>query len=146
MFLQSRTKAEKKTDTSKPDEPVIDLWGVWIEELGGTGRKPRLTPKRKQKIRELYREHLSEYDDPLTAFRNILRAVQRSDHHMSDRAYQMPESLFRNPERRDRWAQKATASTNGKRKTRRADPDTAAQIREQRDNPLTLDRALRGVR
>jgi hypothetical protein len=118
---QAEAEAEKKkeTDTSKPDEPVVDLWGVWLEELGGTGRKPTLTPKRKQKLRDLYREQLSELPDPLDGFRRILRAVQRSDHHMSDRAYQMPDSLFRNPERRDSWAQKGLGPyTNGKPKNR----------------------------
>jgi hypothetical protein len=47
----------------------------------------------------------------LALFRSILRAVKRSEWHMSNRAYQMPESLFLSPERRDRWTQEATHPT-----------------------------------
>lgn len=104
---------EEETDTSKLAEPIVDLWEIWIEELGGKAPHPKLTEKRRQVLRLFFREHLRSEDDPLAVFRKVLQAVQRSDHHMGTRAYQMPESLFRNPERRDTWRQ--AARTNGKR-------------------------------
>lgn len=96
-----------KTPMSKSDEPISDLWGVWLEELGGDPPHPRLTTKRRQKLRDLYREQLRKAPDPVALFRDVLRAVKRSEHHMSKRAYQMPDSLFRNEERRDTWVQAA---------------------------------------
>ena len=41
-------------------------------------------------------------------FRGILKAVKASEHHMKERAWQMPESLFRNEERRERWSLKGS--------------------------------------
>ncbi len=93
----------KELDTSKPAVPVRDLWQVWVEELGGRPPHPKLTDKRKKVLAALYREHLKAEPDPPARFRSICRAVLESDHHMSVRAYQMPESLFVNPERRERW-------------------------------------------
>ena len=83
--------------------PVVCLWQVWVEELGGNPPHPKLTDKRKKVLAALYREHLKAEPDPPARFRSICRAVLASDHHMSVRAYQMPESLFMNPERRERW-------------------------------------------
>lgn len=84
------------------------LWPVYLEELGGNGRQPSLTDKRRKKLNALDEEHLpDDPDDASDKFRAILNAVQDSDHHMSERDYQMPESLFRNAERRDRWSGKA---------------------------------------
>lgn len=111
----SRGEETEKTDTSKPDGPVIDLWDVFLEELGGSGKQPRLTDKRKQKLRALYDEQLKSEAQPTEAFRRILRAVKKSEHHMGNRSYQMPESLFRDESRRDGWMQKSlqNGSTNG---------------------------------
>ena len=106
-------RKKKKESDGEGSDVVVDMWAVWLDELGGGGRKPKLTAKRKQKLRELFAEQLSDADDPVALFRRILHAVKRSDHHMSDRAYQMPESLFRNQERRDRWTTKAFPSANG---------------------------------
>ena len=113
--------ATNNQDTSKSDEPIVDLWEVWIEELGGDPPHPKLTRKRRQKLRDLHREQLQGRDAPAEAFRKILRAVKRSDHHMSTRAYQMPESLFLNPERRDLWAHEAASGGNGTRTKTDAD-------------------------
>jgi len=79
------------------------MWRIWLEELGGKPPHPKLTNTRRKKLEALYREHLHQEVDPLARFRAICRAVLESDHHMSVRAYQMPESLFNNPERRERW-------------------------------------------
>jgi hypothetical protein len=95
-------------DSSETKPPVSEIWGVWVEEFAGTGRPPLLTRKRKQVLLALWREHLRRTDDPVALFRSICHAVKRSDHHMSKREYQYPDSLFRNEERRDRWTQAAT--------------------------------------
>lgn len=100
---------EEETDTSKPI-PVSDMWEAWLEILGGDGRKPKLTAKRRQALKLLYLEHLKNEDHPIATFRRVLKAVLNSDHHMGTRSYQFPESLFRNEERRDRWV---TAAMNG---------------------------------
>lgn len=109
-------KDDSKQDDNKKTLVEKTLWPVFLDELGGDGRQPQLTAKRRKKLRSLHEEQLP--DDPSDAasrFRQILQAVQNSDHHMSKRAYQMPESLFRSEERRDRWAMAAAegASSNG---------------------------------
>lgn len=108
---------ETTTTTSKPENstPVSELWKIWLDELGGTGKQPTLTTKRKEKLKALWAEHLADSENPVETFRKILKAIKASDHHMSQRAYQMPESTFVNEERRDRWAMQAgNPNTNGK--------------------------------
>ena len=105
-------------DTSKPAVPVTDFWQIWVEELGGRPPHPKLTDKRRKLLAALYREHLKDEPDPTARFRAICRAVLESDHHMSVRTYQMPESLFMNPERRERWyleGSEARAADDGQR-------------------------------
>ena len=92
----------KELDT-KSAEPIADLWQVWVEELGGRPPHPKVTDTRRRKLKALYSEHLKDDPDPTARFRAICQAVLESDHHMSVRAYQMPESLFLNKERRERW-------------------------------------------
>ena len=87
---------------------VKELWAVYLEELGGSGKQPTLTAKRKQVLEALYEEQLKSEDDYTEVFRGILKAVKSSDHHMGERAYQMPESLFRNDTRRSTWAMKGS--------------------------------------
>lgn len=100
---EAEAEAEEKQETSSLVE-VSDLWAVWIDELGGDPPHPRLTAQRSEKLKCLAREHLAG-ENPLGRFRAMLHAVKASDHHMGTRSYQFPESLFRNEERRDRWAQ-----------------------------------------
>jgi len=135
---EAEAEAEKETDLSK-------LWRVYLEELGGSGRKPALTDKRRKCLTRLLDEQLGHEDDPPEAFRKVLLAVKASDHHMSERAYQMPESLFRNPERRERWYMQATQGkpSHRQRKTRTLTPEQAKEVRERARNPMTLDRAIR---
>lgn len=97
-----RTKERTKERT---DELVGRLWAVFVDELDG-GRL-KLTKTRRRKLEELHAEQLQEVDDPAGQFRKILQAVKASDFHMGRREYQMPESLFRNEERRERWAMRA---------------------------------------
>lgn len=95
-----KRREEKRRSTSK----LVDgMWRVWLQELGGDPPHPKLTAKRKKLLSAFADEQLDEDKEPLDAFRAVLKTVKRSDHHMSQRSYQMPESLFRNEERRDRW-------------------------------------------
>jgi len=87
--------------------PVSDLWDMWLERFGGGGRQPKLTEARRKALKRLWKEQLAEEDDPYDVYCKVLRAVERSDHHMSKREYQYPESLFRNENRRDRWVTEA---------------------------------------
>ena len=91
----------------KEVKEVKELWKIFLEELGGTGKQPSLTAKRKQILGLLFTEQLdpTNYQEE---FRGILKAVRASEHHMKERAYQMPESLFRNEERRERWSMKGS--------------------------------------
>lgn len=102
---KERKGKERMSESDKPiADPVSELWNIWTEELGGDPPQPKLsTGKRRAVLRSLFDEQLRKTDDPPATFRAICQAVKRSDHHMSDRAYQLPESLFLNPERRERW-------------------------------------------
>lgn len=101
--LQSSTAFTEKEKTVTPS-PISKLWPIWVEELGGDPPQPSLTEKRKAKLQALWDEHLKHDEDPHRLFRTILQCIKASDHHMSQRSYQMPESTFRNKERRERWA------------------------------------------
>ena len=103
-----RQKIGSFTRAEKPKSNGVDrsskLWEVWLEELAGSGPKPSLTHKRKQALNALYEEQLATAGgDPAVLFRGMVRTLKASDHHMSNRAYQMPESFLRNPERRESW-------------------------------------------
>ena len=105
------TMQEREREREREKEYVDSLWGVFLEELGGNKPHPKLTKDRRKKLTALYREQLSSEDDPLDLFRMIMRAVKDSQFHMSNRAYQMPESLFVNANRRDRWVMDARQAT-----------------------------------
>lgn len=107
---RSKEVRDTRDNTPEPAGPVAGMWEIWLAELGGTGRRPRLTDKRRQKLKALYDEQLKDHDDPLGLFRRVLLAIKKSDHHMSNRDYQWPESTFCDESRRDRWAQAALNS------------------------------------
>lgn len=92
-------------ESSGADPPAEWMHGVWQEVLGYDSHPLELTTTRKQKYEAMYREQLAELPDPEAAWRAVLYAVTQSEHHMSNRSYQMPESLLVNPERRSRWVQ-----------------------------------------
>lgn len=91
-------------------DPAIWMHEDWHIFLGIEGHPIAMTPKRRQKYRAMYDEQLRGLDDPRMAWKAVLYTVTRSDYHMSDRAYQMPDSLLLNAERRDKWVQKAIAA------------------------------------
>ena len=108
--------------------PVVEMWTIWLEELGGRPPHPELrTGTRAELLDRLYDERLRDHADPLGLFRKICCAVAASDHHMSKRAYHLPESLFRNATRRERWTLDATAQGNGR--ARSGASMTPAQLR-----------------
>ena len=104
--------AERKRKTSENkvtnEIQIKELWSVYLEELGGKGNQPTLTAKRKNVLGLLYEEQLKGDDNYLDTFRNVLKAVRSSEHHMKERAWHLPESLFKDPERRERWALKGS--------------------------------------
>lgn len=87
-------------------DPAPWMHEVWHLELGN-GERIAMTESRRQKYRLMYVEQLKNSPDPQVAWRVILRTVKHSEHHMSTRAYQLPESLLRNQDRRDKWVQEA---------------------------------------
>lgn len=112
-----RTDAEQTVPTSSPKvkqlkavnkKQAADLWAIWLEELSPKPPHPRLTSTRESVLMALYTEQLSSNGtDPLVLFRKVMKAVKGSSHHMSTRAYQLPESLFRSEERRESWTHRA---------------------------------------
>lgn len=126
LEVGSRKKEIGRTDMSK--SMISDMWEVWMKELGGKPPHPKLTKKRRRVLQQMFDEQLKRTEDPIGMFRRIIKAVKRSDHHMGTRAYQMPESLFRNEERRDRWVQetinpsKPKPGTEAARVAKRGEP------------------------
>lgn len=118
------TTGNENTSADAETAFVKDAWAVFLEELGGNGRQPKLTDKRRKKLAALHEEQLAGSEDPVAEFRAIVRELKASDHHMSKRAYQMPESFLRNPERRERWTLEALEGPpNGGGGTSRSDLD-----------------------
>lgn len=121
---------EPPTEQGSPDgDPSEWMHECWERQFGTEGRLLALTPKRRQKYRAMFTEQLASAPDPTVAWRAVLYAVSQSDHHMSDRAYQMPESLLLNPERRDRWVD-ATIRALNSRGSRPGD-ESASRRREE---------------
>ena len=106
------TEVEKEREKEEEREILDGLWSVFLEELGGASPQPRLTTERKKKLSALYREQLQQEQDAYASFRDVLLTVKQSEFHMSNRKYQMPESLFRNAERRDNWVTESKSSQN----------------------------------
>lgn len=111
---RTKERTKERTDES------AKLWPAFVEMMDGASLK--LTDGRRKCLQRLYREQLATAPDPMALFTATLRAVKASDHHMSNRAYQMPESLFRNEERRERWTEQGRALLNGRANGRGADP------------------------
>lgn len=101
----------KNTELGVRNEITDELWAVWIDELGGRKPHPKLTEKRRRYLYLLFKEQLDN-GSPTVLFRKILKAIKQSSHHMKERNYQLPESLFRNEERRESWAYKGASKTS----------------------------------
>ena len=117
-----RTDAEQMQHNSKAiesnKEQTDALWGIYLEELSPKPPHPRLTEKRRSALMALYTEQLSKNGtDPMVLFRKVLKAVKGSSHHMSTRAYQLPESLFRSEERRESWTHRALVKAKAPNRT-----------------------------
>ena len=123
--MQHKSKAVKSNKTKNNKKETDALWEIWLEELSPKAPHPRLTSKRRSALMSLYTEQLSKQNgtDPLARFRKVLKAVKGSSHHMATRAYQLPESLFRNEERRESWTHRALAKVKG-------DPTTSTVSRD----------------
>jgi DNA-binding transcriptional ArsR family regulator len=91
-----RTKNERKNERS---EIVERLWAAYTESMNGSGQQ--LTKLRRQKLENLFDEHLAAAPDPLALFGAIMAAVKADPWKMKNRAFQKVESLFLNPERRE---------------------------------------------
>jgi hypothetical protein len=103
-----RTKNERRNERS---EIVDRLWAVYTESMNGSGLN--LTAIRKQKLGNLYDEHLKDAPDPLALFGAILATVKADEFRMKTRSYHMVESLFLNPERREARAIDGRNRMNG---------------------------------
>jgi len=111
-----KSKAVKASNTIS--EHADALWEIWLEELSPKPPHPRLTDKRKIVLTALHSEQLTKNgSDPLVLFRSVLKVVKGSSHHMGTRAYQLPESLFRNEERRESWTHRALAKAKARPRT-----------------------------
>jgi hypothetical protein len=116
------SKHKKKQNTSKKETDA--LWQIWLEEFSRTPPHPRLTEKRRSVLNHLLLEQLSSNgSDPLVLFRKVLKAVKGSSFHMKTRSYQLPESLFRDENRREQWCHRALAKAKG-------DPSTPTVSRD----------------
>lgn len=114
------------------DDPALWMHGIWTEELGS--QQPlAMTKLRQGKYRALFVEQLQGSPDPRLAFRAILHAVKLSTHHMSERAYQMPESLFKDESRRDTWVQKTLAAIASADRQTKGASDFEEYMKERRN-------------
>lgn len=88
---------------SREEDHVSWMHAAWQEELGLPGRAAALNTERRQKYQAMYDEQLAKTPDARVAWRAVLWAVKQSEHHMSTRSYQMPESFLKSESRRERW-------------------------------------------
>lgn len=103
-----------------PNDPAVWMHEAWQDVLG-SGRALTLTPARRQKYRAMFAERLASTEDPRLAWRTVLWAVTQSEHHMGNRDYQLPESLLKSAERREKWVEKALHTAHDNRDQRVAD-------------------------
>lgn len=113
------------------EDPAIWMHELWQEVLGA-GRVVKLTASRRAKYRAMHEEQLRDTPDPRTAWRAVLWAVTQSEHHMSQRDYQMPESILRNEERRDKWVERAMHAARAVNQRDERVADMAEFIRRRR--------------
>lgn len=117
---RTKERTKERTDVEQGVEsPIGRLWKTFSEwASNGNGSKLKLTAGRRKVLKLLWTEQLKNESDPIALFSGILDAVGASTFHMQNRAYHMPESLFRNEDKRDRWTNEgrdrlAYPSSNG---------------------------------
>lgn len=110
------------------DDPAKWMHDVWQTALGN-GHPLSLTSAREQKYRQMYEEQLNGTPDPKLAWTACLEAVRRDEFKMGNRAFVMPESLLRNPERRSQRVDEAVTLIEGARKKSTAASDFATYYR-----------------
>lgn len=106
--VKASAASQPRSVVPRKDDPSDWMHAVWQDALG-RGRDVDLTASRRAKYRALFDEQLRGTDDPAMAMRAIMLAVTKSEWHMGKREYQMPESLFKNADRRSTWVEKAVA-------------------------------------
>lgn len=97
-----------KTPTEKVDTEGSRLFEIWVRTVAEPiGRRARLTAARSKKLRAVWLEVLKNRNDPEEHFERMCLAAMGSEHHRSKWEFMLPESLFRNEDRRDSWSSKA---------------------------------------
>lgn len=89
-----------------PNVRERELWETWCSEFANGGRKPKLTQKRLKCLRAFLKEQCDAETDHVALMKRVCQAVKNSEFH-SKPAYRQIESIFRNEERRERWANNA---------------------------------------
>lgn len=100
----------KEKDKEKENSIVDKCWQVWREHFdGGRGRPYTLNPQRKQKLRDLYREQLKYYDDPIATFRRVCQYLAQHDFFgkKENKDKVLPESVFSSDGRREKHVKAA---------------------------------------
>lgn len=104
--LNPAVEKEKEKENSIVDK----CWQVWREHFdGGRGRPYTLNPQRKQKLRDLYREQLKYYDDPIATFRRVCQYLAQHDFFgkKENKDTVLPESVFSSDGRREKHVKAA---------------------------------------
>lgn len=100
----SLTRIEKEQQKNIA-EPVDEMWNVFKSTVLGTANYS-LTSGRKRCLRLFHTEQLRAEAEPMTLFQAVANAI-KADSFIMQNGHILPESVFRNQERRDRWATKA---------------------------------------
>lgn len=115
-----------------PEEAAPEwMHAAWQEALGGP-RPHKLTKRRREVYSGMFSEQLKGTPDPVYAFRLILAGVKRQDY-LNKPAFQTPESLFKNEERRERRVDEAMEEINKSARRVQAADDFVATMRARRE-------------
>lgn len=97
-------RSSKEVRTNKSEDLTAQMWDAYKERVLGGGRW-KLLSRRKSSLRMLYAEQLKTEPEPLKLFACILAAIRADAWAMQkDKDYNLPESVFNSPERRERRA------------------------------------------
>lgn len=113
------TESHYQEGDAEDEIPVSEMWSVWVDVVWNGSTSRRLTDKREGHLRQLWREHLTDADDPERLLRDMLRAMTDDEWWGERPDTWVPETAFKNAERRERWA---VAAENGAPRGGRNDP------------------------